>query len=60
MVKDLFDVVSDDEQNGEINENEKGYSDLNIIVATKLIDDKAKEAGMHTVKPLLADDNVEE
>jgi hypothetical protein len=34
--------------------------ELNVIVATKVIEDKSKEAGMHTVKPLLAADNIEE
>ena len=41
----LFEVVSD--------EDEDPDSDLNVIVATKIIEGKAKEAGTHTVEPLL-------
>jgi Ni,Fe-hydrogenase maturation factor len=40
-----FEVVSEDEIDGD--------DDVNVIVATKVIEDKAKEAGTHTVAPLL-------
>lgn len=52
--KDQFDVLSDDDP------VEGENMELNVIVATKVIEDKSKEAGMHTVKPLLAADNIEE
>lgn len=42
-----LDVVSDDEQDS-------------VIVATKVIEDKAKEVGKNTVEPLLSSDGLEE
>lgn len=54
LIKDHFDVLSDeDPAEGENNQ-------LNVIVATKIIEDKSKEAGLHTVKPLLSIDSPEE
>jgi len=47
LAKDHFDVLSDDDP------LEGENMQLNVIVATKVIEDKSKEAGLHTVKPLL-------
>lgn len=46
LTQALFEVVSD--------EDEEADADLNVIVATKIIEGKAKEAGTNTVQPLLA------
>lgn len=54
LAKDQFDVLSDDDP------VEGENMQLNVIVATKIIEDKSKEAGMHTVKPLLSSDGQEE
>ena len=51
LTQSLFEVVSD--------EDEDPDSDLNVIVATKIIEGKAKEAGTHTVEPLLGQDGLE-
>lgn len=45
-------MVSDDEIDGD--------DELNVIVATKVLENKAKEAGTHTVLPLLDGSSLEE
>ena len=50
--RDQFEVISEDEIDAD--------DDLNVIVAKKMIDDQAKEAGRHTVEPLLNSSGNEE
>jgi hypothetical protein len=52
QAQEQYEVVSDDEFEGD--------DDLNVIVATMVIEDKMKEAGMNTVAPLLKIDVNEE
>jgi len=52
QAQEQYEVVSDDEVEGD--------DDLNVIVATRMIEDKVKEAGMNTVAPLLKIDANEE